>query len=312
MQTIHHARTAAARLVLYLLFAFLSTSPFTIRQGIAQQGRQQPPLMSSGGVGNPQGMPYGTTRAEQQAKLAFPDARDWSTSSRRSAQPPENTQQPYNNTERVNPSPNTYPPQQPSPVNRMQNSASLSPVIQDSGVQTASGGAGQGGQVTFASASQPIDTAPNDTAPIGTPTSGKANGIKLRPKSSDAAGDTSKPRSGFESIVTIGSSLLLVIGLFLGAALVYRKAMNPSGTAGMPKEVVQVLGQTLIGSRQQLMLLRFGPKLVLVSVVQGESRTISEITDPIEVDRIAGICESKQPGSISESFRSILAQGGAQ
>ncbi len=64
--------------------------------------------------------------------------------------------------------------------------------------------------------------------------------------------------------------------------------------------------------RQQLVLLRFGPKLVLVSLAHGDARTISEITDPLEVDRLAGFCESTKPGSISESFRSVLLQTGKE
>lgn len=112
-------------------------------------------------------------------------------------------------------------------------------------------------------------------------------------------------------LMSIGSSLLIVIGLFLGLAWFYRKTTNTSLSGALPKQVVQVLGRTPIATRQQLVLVRFGSKLVLVSLVQGEARTISEITDPLEVDQLAGLCEGSQPGSISSSFRSILHQGGA-
>jgi hypothetical protein len=44
-------------------------------------------------------------------------------------------------------------------------------------------------------------------------------------------------------------------------------------------------------------------------MVQGEARTISEITDPLEVDQLAGMCESQQSTSVTHSFREILAQG---
>ena len=60
-----------------------------------------------------------------------------------------------------------------------------------------------------------------------------------------------------------------------------------------------------------MVLLRFGSKLVLVSVIQGEARTISEISDPLEVDQLAGMCASGQSDSISNSFKSVLrGEGG--
>ncbi len=110
-------------------------------------------------------------------------------------------------------------------------------------------------------------------------------------------------------LFSVGSSLLIVIGLFLGVAWCYRKTLNTS-LVGIPKQVVSVLGRTAIAPRQQLILVRFGSKLVLVSMNQGETRAISEITDPLEVDQLAGTCESHQPHSLTNSFRSILNQHG--
>ncbi|MEZ6137362.1 MAG: flagellar biosynthetic protein FliO [Pirellulaceae bacterium] len=122
-------------------------------------------------------------------------------------------------------------------------------------------------------------------------------------------GSTTGSNSTLRMLFSMGSSLLIVVGLFLGVAWFYRKTMKTSFGGGLPKQVVNVLGRTQIAARQQLVLVRFGSKLVLVSLVQGEARTISEITDPLEVDQLAGVCESSQPGSISASFRSVLNQG---
>ncbi len=129
--------------------------------------------------------------------------------------------------------------------------------------------------------------------------------------SDDSLQSSNRSNSTLQTLVSIGSSLLIVIGLFLGLAWFYRKTINTTLGGGIPKQVVQVLGRTPIATRQQLVLIRFGSKLVLVSLVQGDARMISEITDPLEVDQLAGMCESAQSGSISNSFRSILHQGGA-
>lgn len=138
---------------------------------------------------------------------------------------------------------------------------------------------------------------------------GKSIGSRpLKPPSQeqDKGKDKEKRSSGTaEMFVSVMSSLLIVIGLVLGAAWCYRRAM-PGTTGSLPKQVIQVLGRTPLAPRQQLVLIRFGQKLVLVSNLHGEVRTVSEITDPLEVDRVAGMCESAQAGSISDSFRTVL------
>ncbi len=99
-----------------------------------------------------------------------------------------------------------------------------------------------------------------------------------------------------QMLISVMSSLAIVIALFFGVAYLYRKSISTTLGKGLPKNVVQVLGRTTIAPRQQLVLVRFGSKLVLVSMLQGEARTISEITDPMEVDQLSGFCESSQTG----------------
>jgi flagellar biogenesis protein FliO len=113
-------------------------------------------------------------------------------------------------------------------------------------------------------------------------------------------------------LLSIGSSLAIVVGLFLGVAWCYRKTLSTSMSGSLPKQVVDILGRSSLSARQQMILVRFGQKLVLVSVIQGEARTLSEITDPVQVDQLVGLCESSQPGSITNSFKSVLLQEGSR
>ncbi len=152
-------------------------------------------------------------------------------------------------------------------------------------------------QVVTAAASESIATRAATRTPLDPPTA------KTATHSESGGGSTLK------MLLSVGSSLLIVLGLFLGVAWLARKTMNTT-LGGLPKQVVSILGRTPLAPRQQLVLVRFGSKLVLVSMIQGEARTISEITDPLEVDQLAGLCESHQPGSITQSFRSILQQSG--
>jgi flagellar biogenesis protein FliO len=146
-------------------------------------------------------------------------------------------------------------------------------------------------------------------ASFETPVSSKPRTV-LQPKSKAESSQPSSASGGkLQMLISVGSSLAIVIGLFIGVAMLYRKTLASTIGKGLPKTVVQVLGRTAVAPRQQLVLLRFGSKLVLVSMIQGEARTISEITDPLEVDQLAGLCESTQPASSSNSFRELLFQG---
>lgn len=108
-------------------------------------------------------------------------------------------------------------------------------------------------------------------------------------------------------MVTVGSSLAVVLGLFLAVACLLRRAA-PKGLAPLPQEVVEVLGRAPLAGRQQMHLLRCGRKLLLVSVTPAGAETLTEITDPAEVDRLAGLCQQARPGSTTEAFRQVLQQ----
>lgn len=144
--------------------------------------------------------------------------------------------------------------------------------------------------------------------------SSPANGsaaIPLKPRSLSPATSTKPTGSLFATMLSVGSSLLIVLALFLGATWCYRQT-NRNTMGMLPRHVVSVLGRSPLAPRQHVVLVRFGNKLVLVSQAPGELRTLSEITDPHEVDRIAGLCESSRPDSISGSFRSLLLHSGKE
>ena len=112
---------------------------------------------------------------------------------------------------------------------------------------------------------------------------------------------------GLPSLVTVTSSLAVVLGLFLVVAwLMHHTA--PSGSALLPSEVVEVLGRAALASRQQVHLLRCGNKLLLVSVSPTGVETLTEITEPDEVDRLAGLCRQAHPVSATAAFRQVFSK----
>ena len=112
---------------------------------------------------------------------------------------------------------------------------------------------------------------------------------------------------GLPSLVTMGSSLALVIGLFLIVAFLMRRA-KPSANAVLPDEVVEVLGRAPLANRQHVHLLRCGNKLLLVCVTPNGTETLTEITDPTEVDRLAALCRRNNNGSATANFRQVFQQ----
>jgi len=131
--------------------------------------------------------------------------------------------------------------------------------------------------------------------------------IPMKGSSESPGNRLAAPRSPWSATLSMLFSLSLVVFLFMGAAMILRKS-QPKQFQKLPKEVVEVLGRTSIAPRQSLILMRFGSKLLLVSQQPGETRSIAELDEPGEVDRLSGLCESSRPESISNSFRDVLQQ----
>jgi flagellar protein FliO/FliZ len=116
-----------------------------------------------------------------------------------------------------------------------------------------------------------------------------------------------KPFGELPSMVTVGGSLAVVLGLFFLCVWVMRGAA-PKGSSLLPGEVFEVLGRAPLASRQQVHLLRCGNKLLLVSVTPTGTETLTEVTEPAEVDRLAGMCRQSKPHSATAAFRQVLEQ----
>ena len=116
-----------------------------------------------------------------------------------------------------------------------------------------------------------------------------------RPIAPPSKNESSKNGAGSgSSLVSMGINLLLVLGLFLGAAWVFKKSGLSKTSGVVPNEVVQVVGRKAISGRQQLMVVKFGSKVLLVNNHQGEARTLSETSEPAEVQKILKACKSDE------------------
>jgi flagellar biogenesis protein FliO len=108
-------------------------------------------------------------------------------------------------------------------------------------------------------------------------------------------------------MVTLAGSLGVVLGIFLLIAWLMRRAA-PQGLKRLPNEAFEVLGRAPLAGRQNVHLVRCGTKLLLVSITPAGTETLTEITDPQEVDRLAGLCRQAGPQSSTAAFRHIFEQ----
>ncbi|MEQ8791419.1 MAG: flagellar biosynthetic protein FliO [Pirellulaceae bacterium] len=109
------------------------------------------------------------------------------------------------------------------------------------------------------------------------------------------------------ALATVLGSLGVVLGLFFAVVWFTRRAL-PKAATTLPAEAVEVLGRTPLSARQNMHVIRFGGKLLLISASQSGAQTLAEIDNVEEVTRITGICKQNQPGSISSTFRQVLSQ----
>ncbi len=120
---------------------------------------------------------------------------------------------------------------------------------------------------------------------------------------------TSAGPGSSRAVVTTVTSLAVVVGLFLLVVWVQRRA-GASRRGMLPGEVFETLGRVPLNGRQEMHLVRLGNKLLLLAVTAQGAETLTEITDPREIERLSGICRHNRADSISASFREILSQLG--
>ncbi len=131
--------------------------------------------------------------------------------------------------------------------------------------------------------------------------------IEIRASAKENPGSLAKPNSTWTAALSMFLSLAVVLSFFLLVAWLLKKS-QPNSFVKLPGDVVQVMGRTPMAPRQQMYVVRFGSKMLLISHQPGQTQTLGEINDADEVQRLAGLCEANHPGSISNSFRDVLKQ----
>jgi len=121
---------------------------------------------------------------------------------------------------------------------------------------------------------------------------------------------TEKPKPASNSAASSGwwgtlGGLTAVLALVFLSAKVVRKSL-PAAARSLPPEVVQVLGRKSLDYRNTIHLVRLGSKLLVLGSSQEGLATLSEITDAVEVDYLAGLCKPAAASSLTESFNQLF------
>ena len=110
-----------------------------------------------------------------------------------------------------------------------------------------------------------------------------------------------------QAMTTIFGALAIVLGIFFLVVWLTRSA-NQRRWSPLPNEAVQLLGRTPLAGRQWMQLIRVGNKLVMVSVNGNQVDTITEITDPEEVEQLVSLCHKNQASHFRQTFQQVLDQ----
>jgi flagellar biogenesis protein FliO len=114
-----------------------------------------------------------------------------------------------------------------------------------------------------------------------------------------------KPRSASDGWWTTLGGLAAVLALIYLTARVVRKNV-PAAQRTLPAEVVHVLGRKALDYRHTIHLVRFGSRMLMLGTSQEGMRTLSEITDPVEIDYLAGLCRPSEPASVAGTFSQLF------
>ncbi len=98
--------------------------------------------------------------------------------------------------------------------------------------------------------------------------------------------------SKLDSLTTAGAGLAIVVGLFFVCMWLLRRSSGAKHGGLLPNEAFAVLGRAPLTPQIFAQLLRVGNKLVLVAISADGIQPLTEVIDPLEVDRLTGVCAS--------------------
>ncbi|WP_220498282.1 FliO/MopB family protein [Rhodopirellula sp. JC639] len=138
------------------------------------------------------------------------------------------------------------------------------------------------------------------------------------PGDADADGRASSDGALAGPLVTTVSSLLVVLAVFGGLVWISRRYGSSRTFQGaLPEDVLRTLGSSAIDAKTRVTFVKVGARILVIGqTASGDPQTLSEITDPEEVERLTNRClgrpeivgrRSAYPSDVQASRRDLAA-----
>lgn len=165
-------------------------------------------------------------------------------------------------------------------------------------------------QVAAAESSEGLLRSPKITrVPAGPRAAENADALQA-PIARGTDADSSERQTGSETwfggiVPTIAGALAISLGLFcLWVALMRRGSMRLIPRQ-LPREAVEVMGQTMLGPKEKLMIVRCGMQALILGVTPAGMHRLAQIDDPDEAGQLLAACRSS---SAAKNFQSTLRE----
>ena len=114
---------------------------------------------------------------------------------------------------------------------------------------------------------------------------------------------TTNSKSNTAPLVTVGSSLAIVLGLFAAFVWVSRKASkNASSSRELSDDAMRILGKKSLGASGSIALVRCGRSILIIGIHPTGMQRLGEITSDEEVRHLEAICNGKSKASFDETL----------
>jgi flagellar biogenesis protein FliO len=125
-------------------------------------------------------------------------------------------------------------------------------------------------------------------------------------KAPATSSSTGSALSGLGSTGQVIAALAIVLGLILIGRALVRKFV-PGAGASNGKGVIEILARHPLSKNQAIVLVRIGSQIVALNQGRDASHSVLVINEPMEVARIIGQIEGKNPASMQAGFNKLLA-----
>jgi flagellar protein FliO/FliZ len=100
--------------------------------------------------------------------------------------------------------------------------------------------------------------------------------------------------------------ILAVVLAVMGVVLKVLRRAGLGKSFGGSTATIQILSRGYLSNKHQMVLVRFGQRILLLGLAPQSLGLLSEITDPGEAAEILARLEGGKPGSISQGFQQTI------